>query len=124
MMLPKNAPRSTIRASAKNRPISAAVTGTGTHPYFGTLFRVPETHTFWRNRASSGQSRQNARKSAAEFPSFERIVATDRGRRSPPAQQGAKGSLLLWFVDRGLSPQSRLNRDRIAIPRAKQLSRR
>jgi hypothetical protein len=38
-----------------------------THPYFGTLFRVPDSHTFWRNAASSCVSGQNALKSAAEF---------------------------------------------------------
>ena len=27
-----------------------------THPYFGTLFRVPDSHTFWRTRASGGKS--------------------------------------------------------------------
>jgi hypothetical protein len=26
------------------------------HPFFGTRFRVPDSHTFWRNRASDGET--------------------------------------------------------------------
>jgi len=38
-----------------------------THPYFGTLFPVPDSHTFRRNCVAGDENGQNARKSAAEF---------------------------------------------------------
>jgi endonuclease YncB( thermonuclease family) len=41
-----------------------------TQPFFGTLFRAPNRHTFWRNRTPSGQKRQTAPKSAAVFERF------------------------------------------------------
>jgi len=41
-----------------------------THPYFGTQFSVPDSHTFCRNPVSGGESGQNALKSAAEIERF------------------------------------------------------
>ena len=41
-----------------------------THSYFGTLFRVPDSHTFSRNAASGNMIAQNALQSAAEFERF------------------------------------------------------
>jgi hypothetical protein len=34
------------------------VTGTEAHRFFGTLFHVPDSHTFWRNRASGAEEGQ------------------------------------------------------------------
>jgi hypothetical protein len=50
-------------------PISAAVTPPETHPFFGMRFWAPDC-ILWRNRTSSGRSRQTAPKSAAEFERF------------------------------------------------------
>jgi len=41
-----------------------------THPFFGTQFRAPDCHTFWRNGASGCEPEQNALKPAAEFERF------------------------------------------------------
>jgi len=57
-------------AKAIKPPISAAATYPETHPFFGTLFCVPDSRTFWRNAASSRLSGQIALKSAAEFERF------------------------------------------------------
>jgi hypothetical protein len=48
-----------------------------THPFFGTLFRVPDSHAFWRNSASGGESGLHALKSAAEFERFLKQVGND-----------------------------------------------
>ena len=45
-----------------------------THPFFGTLFRVPKTYTFWRNATSSRESGSNALKSAAEIEPFTDLI--------------------------------------------------
>jgi hypothetical protein len=37
------------------------------HPYFGTLFRVPDSHMFWRNRAAGGTARRNGRLPTAKI---------------------------------------------------------
>jgi hypothetical protein len=46
------------------------------HPFFGTLFRVWDSHTFWRNLASGGEGGSNSRKSAAEFEPFRELTAS------------------------------------------------
>jgi hypothetical protein len=50
-------------------PISATQ-APPTHPFFGTRFRAPDCHTFWRTVASGRESGSNARKSAAEIERF------------------------------------------------------
>jgi hypothetical protein len=55
----------TFSGIAIKRPISAAVAGTGNSSVFRYTLRVPDSHTFWRNAASSGDSGSNALKSLA-----------------------------------------------------------
>jgi len=40
------------------------------HPYFGTRFRVPDSHRFWRIRASGGDSERNAGRPTAKIERF------------------------------------------------------
>jgi hypothetical protein len=40
------------------------------HPFFGTPFCVPDSHAFWRNRASGGESERNGLESASKFERF------------------------------------------------------
>jgi hypothetical protein len=66
--LPNSQP---LSGSAVKRPINDAWDQIPeSHAYFGTLFHVPESHTFWRNRASGGLSERNALESASEFERF------------------------------------------------------
>jgi hypothetical protein len=57
-------------ASALKGPEIPIVFRPETHPYFGTLFRVLDSHAFWRTAASGCESGSNARKSVTEFELF------------------------------------------------------
>jgi hypothetical protein len=41
-----------------------------THPFFGTLFRVPDSHTFLLNRARSDDDDQDAANATSEIQRF------------------------------------------------------
>jgi hypothetical protein len=40
------------------------------HTFFGTLFRLPDSHTFWRNRARSGDDNQDVANATSEIQRF------------------------------------------------------
>jgi hypothetical protein len=60
----------TFSGIAIKRPLIDAMTGTGNSSVFGTLFRAPDCHTFWRNAARGRVSAQNSQRSVAEFERF------------------------------------------------------